>query len=84
MSDPHLLRISDQCHIVLHLEQPYQIVLIDEEVADHGFQRQLLAVMLVQEGLDDRNIYLLRRIRTIYLDGRRIPAEASADHSTSR
>ena len=50
MGDPHLLQVSDQRHAVLFFEQPGQIVLVDEEVAGHGFQGQLLFVMLVQEG----------------------------------
>ena len=61
------LQVSDQRHTVLLFEQPGQIVLIDEKVTGHGFQRQLLAVMLVQEGLDEGNIHLLRRIRTVAL-----------------
>ena len=62
MGDPHLLQVSDQRHPVLLFEQPCQIVLIDEEVAGRGFQRELLAVMLVQEGLDEGNIHPLRCI----------------------
>lgn len=49
MGDPHLLQVGDQRHSVLLFEQPSQIVLVNEEVAGHGFQRQLLFVMLVQE-----------------------------------
>ena len=62
MGDPHLLQISDQCHAVLLLEQPGQIVLVDEEVAGHRFQGQLLFIMLVQEGLYLTDFHLLRRV----------------------
>ena len=50
MGNSNLLQISDQRHAVLFFEQPGQIVLVDEEVAGHRFQGQLLFVMLVQEG----------------------------------
>lgn len=39
MGDPHLLQVSDQSHAILLFEQSGQIVLVDEEVTVHRFQR---------------------------------------------